>query len=136
MKPSARPKPVLLALACLLAGFGLYACGGSDSGSPVETVEAFADAILAEDGAKACELVSSETREELEAISEGGCEDVFSLAFGEVTDEDREDAENTTYELESEEGDSATVTATVEGDEPDSIDLVKEDGEWRITDIE
>ncbi len=118
-----------LALAVLLAG-GLIAtgCGGSDaeesgSGSPEDAVSSFFSAADDGDGARACELMTEDSVNALE-LSGSSCADVMSEDSGDLPDD---------FEVgdASEDGDSATVKVTGDGDEIE-VPLKKEDDEWKI----
>lgn len=124
-RPRALAKRALILVVAAGASLALVACGG-DSDGPVETVEEFVQATIDMDGEAACALVSAESLDgEEEACIEG-----FGGAL-ELTDEDIQKAEDTTYEVTEETDEAATVTANgPDGEE--TIELVKEDGEWRI----
>jgi Domain of unknown function (DUF4878) len=124
---------LLAALALLAAG-----CGGSD---PDEAVRDYFVAIVEQDGARACAQLTDELQRDIEqapaARATGrSCADVMELAAGlnpGLSTEDVEDLEIGTEE----DGDQAT--ATLENPlvrREETIDLVKEDNEWRISSLE
>ena len=131
-------KPAL-ALATVFASVALVACGGDDSttsdgpsGTPDETVKAFVLALANGDGEAACGYASSE---QVAAIEEqGSCEEVIAGQVGEVSDEEIQSVEDSTYEVTEETDTTATVTAT-KPDEGASqeFQLTVEDGEWKIS---
>jgi hypothetical protein len=123
----------LLSLALVLAG-----CGGGD---PSEPVRDYLLAIVDQNGEEACDQLSDELRSEIEdspAAQAGGrsCADVMVLAAGinpGLTEDQVEDVE---IDVE-EDGDEATATLVnpLTGQD-ETIELVKEDGEWRIATLE
>lgn len=121
---------ILVAMLAAFAG----ACGGGDD--PSATVEDFFAAVTDGDGGTACELITADGLEVIsgELGSAGGsCEDAIEQAgpFIEQFGLELEGAETT-----SEDGDTATVEATVSAlgeEETSEIDLVQEDGSWKIS---
>jgi hypothetical protein len=109
---------------------GVPGCGGSDPG-PRETVETFFQAIGNGDGAKACSLLTDDLLLS-EGRSRAACAEELTFAPG---DSDRNQYAGASANIVSveEEGDRATVTMT--DFEHDRIDLTREDGEWRISQI-
>ena len=124
---------VLAALALLAAG-----CGGTD---PDDVVRDYFTAIVEQDGAAACDQLSDELRTDIEqapAARAAGrsCADVMELAAGLNPGLSPEDVEDLDVEIE-EDGDEAV--ATLENPlvrSQQTIDLVKVDGDWKISTLE
>ena len=116
----------------------LAACGDSD---PSEPVRDYLQAVVDQDGEQACEQLSEDLRSEIEnsaaAQSSGrGCAEVMELAAALNPSLTTSDVEEVEIDVE-EDGDEATATLVnplVEREE--TIELVKEDGEWRIATLE
>jgi Domain of unknown function (DUF4878) len=130
----ARASTLLLAALALLAP----GCGGSD---PADAVRDFLDAIVDQDGQRACDQLTDELQAEIEqapAVRQSGrsCADVMQLAAGLNPDLSAEDVEDLEIDVE-EDGDQATATFEnpLVGQE-ETIELVEEDGEWRISTLE
>lgn len=124
----------------LLAALALFApgCGGSE---PEDTVRQFFEAIVEQDGDRACEQLSEELRTDIEqapaARATGRtCADVMELAAGLNPELGTEDVEDLAIEVK-EDGDRAVATLQnpLAGRE-ETIDLVQVDGEWRISTLE
>lgn len=105
------------------------ACGGGDD--PADVTKEFVEAGLAADGEKVCDLLSAEVLEPLEA-ADTTCVETLGES-PEASDEDKEKAATATYETTEESEDAATVEVTAEGEGTEAIELVKEDGEWKIS---
>jgi Domain of unknown function (DUF4878) len=127
------PTVVLAALAALTIG-----CGGSD---PEEVVREYFEAIVEQDGERACDQLSEELRSDIErapAARAAGrmCPDVMELAAGLNPGLSANDVEDLEIEV-TEDGDraAATLTNPLVGRE-ETIDLVQVDGEWRISTLE
>jgi ketosteroid isomerase-like protein len=116
-------------------------CGGGDGSGPEETVRDYFEAIRQMDGEAACAELTDELRQEIEqtpaAASTGrSCGDLMELALAlnpALTQEDVDDLEIDV----SEDGDQAEATFVnplVEREE--TIDLVEQDGEWKIATLE
>ena len=124
---------VLAALALLTAG-----CGGSDA---EDVVRDYFTAIVEQDGATACDQLTEELRREIErapAARAAGrsCADVMDLAAGLNPGLSAEDVENLDVAVE-EDGDQAV--ASLENPlvrSQQTIDLVKVDGDWKISTLE
>jgi hypothetical protein len=124
------PTLVLAVLALLAPG-----CGGSD---PDEVVRDYFEAVVDRDGERACDQLSGELRQDIERAEGTGrtCADVMELAAGlnpGLTKQDVEDLDISVEEI----GDRAIATL----DNPlarreEKIDLVDEDGDWRISTLE
>lgn len=127
------PALVLASLVLLAAG-----CGDSD---PSEPVRDYLQAIVDQDGEAACEQLTDELRSDIEqspaAVRTGrSCADVMALAAGLNPALTTSDVEEVDIEVE-EDGDEAVATLNnplVQREE--TIELVKEDGEWRISTLE
>jgi hypothetical protein len=130
----ARAPTVLLAALALL----VPACGGSD---PEEAVRDYFQAIVDQDGQRACDQLTEELRADIEqapAVRAAGrsCADVMELAAGLNPGLSADQIEDLEIEVE-EDGDQAS--ATFENpllDREETIDLVEVDGEWRISTLE
>ncbi len=127
--------PALAFVSLILLAAG---CGGSD---PSETVRAYLLAVVEQDGQKACDQFTDSLRSDIEespaAVSSGrSCADVMGLAAGLNPGLSESDVEDVEIEVE-EDGDEAVATLVnplVQSEE--TIDLVEEDGEWRISTLE
>ena len=130
----ARLMMLLLAVPALLVA----GCGGSD---PDEAVREYFVAIVEQDGQRACTQLTDELQRDIEqapAARAAGrsCADVMELAAGLNPSLSTEKVEDLDIETE-EDGDQAT--ATLENPlvrRTETIDLVKEDGDWRISSLE
>ena len=119
--------PVVAALAAFALAAGLGGCifGG---GGPDDAVKDFAGAAADGDFEKACDYLAEEVQAQADAV--GGCATALESS---VTDEDIEGDVET--EVVEESGDTATVEATFEGEDPEELSMVKEDGDWKIAGI-
>jgi len=144
-------RTALLLIAALAASMALAACGGDDSTSsdttssatetsstaeadsstPEGATEAFLTALANGDGEAACALASEEALKTIED-QEGTCEDAVVSSSGQVTEQDKKDVAEATFEVSDETDTTATVTATKPDGQAQSFDLVYEDGEWKI----
>jgi hypothetical protein len=128
--------PTIATALCLLLGSALLlaACGGDDEPStgPDEVTKQFLVALSEQDGDAACALISEGGIEDVEEQAGESCEDAVSGEIGEVSDEDRRQVEDATYEIDEESDDSASVTATRPDGDSETFELVTEDGEWRV----
>ena len=120
--------PLLAALAALALAAGLGGCIFGGGGGPDDAVQDFASAIADEDYAKACEYLGEDVQAQAEAA--GGCEAALE---GALSEEDVSSAEDVETEVLEESDDTATVEATFEGEEPEEVELTKEDGDWKIS---
>lgn len=105
------------------------------SGDPGVTaaIDEFAEAVADGDGDAACERLTEDAQEE---IAQGqDCEDVIEFVSGALDDEDKDELRDIEPEDVEVDGDTATATIpeVVEGGE-DEIELVREDGDWLISD--
>jgi hypothetical protein len=124
---------VLAALALLTAG-----CGDSDAG---DVVRDYFTAIVEQDGAAACGLLTDDLRRDIEQAPAAGpsgrsCADVMELAAGLNPGLTSGDVEDLDVEIE-EDGDEAVATfenPLVRSQQ--TIDLVKVDGDWKISTLE
>ena len=127
--------PALAFVSLILLAAG---CGGSD---PSETVRAYLLAVVEQDGQKACDQFTDSLRSDIEespaAVSSGrSCADVMGLAAGLNPGLSESDVEDVEIEVE-ENGNEAVATLVnplVRSEE--TIDLVEEGGEWRISTLE
>jgi hypothetical protein len=127
------PSLALTVLALLAPG-----CGGSD---PDQVVRDYFEAVVDQDGARACDQLSEELRRDIErAPAAGGtgrtCADVMELAAGLNPGLTKQDVEDFDISVE-ESGDRAI--ATLENPlarRQEKIGLVDEDGGWRISTLE
>ncbi len=120
--------PVLAALAAFALAAGLGGCIFGNGGGPDDAVKDFAGAVADEDFDKACDYLSADIQAQAE--SAGGC---AAALEGSLTEEDIEGADGVETEVLEESDDTATVEATFEGEEPEELELTKEDGDWRIS---
>ena len=121
-----RTSSVTIALLALLSG-GLIASGCGGGSGPEDAVDETFSAVQDGDFEKVCENLSSDSRDQIESFAEDGqgCTDFFDGA----------DADQGDYEIKSSEenGDEATVKYTEDGtDGEQEVNLVKEDGDWKL----
>jgi hypothetical protein len=123
-------------LACAIAIVLAAGCGGGDSDSPNGAVEDYFQAVKDRDGETACGLLTenaldSSTLPGAPTNSEDCVEGVNNLP-----EEELSSIGDVTAETTEESGDTATVEVTVKvGDvesPPISIDMVKEDDQWKL----
>ena len=124
---SRRAAPVLAPLLALALAAGLGGCI-SGGGGPDDAVQDFASAIGDEDFEKACDYLADDIQAQAEAA--GGC---AAALEGSLTDEDIEGADSVETEVLEESDDTATVEATFEGEDPEELEVTKEDGDWKIS---
>jgi len=110
-------KGVLVAVVAAALVFGMVSCGG---GSPTAVAKGFMKAVEKGD-AKAVEKYSSAETAGLIAM------------FGEKAQTSIKDKGKVTGTSETIDGDTAKVTFTFENGETDDIDLVKVDGQWKVS---
>ena len=116
----------------------LAACGDSD---PSEPVRDYLVAVVDQDGEQACEQFTDDLRSEIEtpAAARGSgrdCAEVMGLAAALNPALTTSDVEEVEIDVE-EDWDEATATLTNPlVDREETIELVKEDGEWRIASLE
>jgi hypothetical protein len=132
--------PILIVVALIAVGVGAFVLlsGDDDKGgdSPESTVEAFFDAGQNRDCEAAGELLSSQAFE-----SFGGREAALQACQASLDEPgglfSAEGSELTGTEVTSEDDSNATVTAEVRTSDGETqsqeINLVKEDGEWKIS---
>lgn len=118
----------VLALAAV-AALALGACGGSDD--PAAAAEDFGNAIVEGDGEAACAVLSAELEQQAADSADGSCAD----AFTEIGEEDRARGEQAEYETVDESEDTATVEVTVPDEDPEEVEMIKEDGDWKVSSI-
>jgi hypothetical protein len=99
-------------------------CGGG-GGSPEDTVQEFFDAARDQDAAATCELLTTASQDAAAAQAGGDCEAAFEDSGAADIPEEIEIGDVT------EDGDTATVAVSAEGQD-DEIPLLKEDDEWKI----
>ena len=129
----------LSALGFIALVLPLASCG--DGGDPSEPIRDYLLAIVDQDGEQACEQFSDELRADIEnsgAARAGGrsCADVMVLAAGINPGLTESQVKDVDIDVE-EDGDEATATLVnpLVGRE-ETIELVKEDGEWLIATLE
>ena len=138
--PTSTARKTLLLIAALAASVALVACGGGDdttgsssdtASTPEGTTEAFLTALANGDGAAACALASEEALSTIEGQA-GTCEEAVTSSTGDVSDKDKQDVADATFEVTDETDTTATVTATKPDGQAQSFDLVLEGGEWKL----
>jgi hypothetical protein len=128
------PTLVLLAALALLT----IGCGGT---GPDDVVREYFEAIVQQNGARACDQLSKELRRDIErapAARTAGrsCADVMELAAGLNPALSTKDVEDLDIEVEKD-GDRAVATLKNPlSRREETIDLVKVGGEWRISTLE
>jgi len=110
-------KGMLVAMIAALLVFGMVSCSGG--GSPTATAKAFYAAVEKGDN-KAIEKVTTSQTASLMALFGGMMREELKK-YGKIT--------GATQEID---GDKATVTLTFENGETDDVDLIKEDGKWKV----
>jgi hypothetical protein len=125
----------LLAAALLVA-----ACGGDDGPGPDAAVRDYYRALLAGDGARACAQLTGALEREIAASAAarsvgGTCPDVLVLAGGLNPDRAGDGLDGLRVNVEAD-GDSARARlANPLTDKPETLRLVRVDGEWRIASL-
>jgi hypothetical protein len=134
----------LIAVALTAAGVIAYylvepfaddAAGGG--GEPAAVIQEYSAAIADGDGGDACDRLTEDAQEQIadEAEGDGSCEEVIELVSGFLNDEQKDDLrdiEPTDVEID---GDTATATVPEVGEQgqEEEVELVREDGDWRIS---
>lgn len=130
-----RRRGISVSLAAALATVVVAGCGGgsSDEDQVRDVVTSFVQAGKDRDAAEACSLLAADQVKAVERLGGGGdCAQVLGGFFAEAN------AAGTDVEIQDVrvQGDRATVDATVKAagssPQPESILVVKEDGEWKI----
>jgi hypothetical protein len=128
----------LLTLALAVLALLAPGCGGSD---PDEAVRDYLDAVVAQDGERACDQLTDELRREIErapaARGQGRtCAGVMELMAGLNPALTKQDVEELDIAVE-EDGDRAVATLQSPlARREETIDLVDIDGDWRISTLE
>ena len=122
----------------LFAGLAAGCGGGAD---PSETVQSYLQAIVDQDGEAACEQLSDELRSDIEdapAAANAGrsCADVMGLAAGLNPGLDSADVDEVEIEVEEDGSEAVATFANPLSQREETIDLVEQDGEWRISSLE
>jgi len=128
------PVLVLAALALLAGG-----CGGGED--PDQAVREYFEAIVAQDGAGACGQLSQALRKGIERspaarASGRNCADVMELAAGLNPGLTQKDVEGLEIDLNEDEDRAVATLVNPLSDREETIDLVREGGEWRISTLE
>lgn len=126
-------RPVLLAGALIAPG-----CGGSD---PDEVVREHFRAIVDRNGERACDLLSDDLRADIErapAVRAAGrsCKDVMNLAAGLNPSLEQADVEDLPVDVEEDGDDAVATLQNPLVDRRETLDLVKQDGNWKIATLE
>lgn len=125
---------VLVALALLAAG-----CGGGTG--PDAVVRDYFDAIVEQDGERACHQLTKALQSDIERApaaraSGRSCADVMNLAAGLNPGLSTQDVADLNIDIE-EDGDRAVATLKNPlARRTESIDLVQVDGDWKIATLE
>jgi len=128
-------RPTSLAIAAAAIAIAASGCGGDDTSSEDdvrEAVTSFVEAGNDRDAEAVCGLVTKEQAETIAQASGGSCEAALEAVLGAA------DPAETEIVIEDVRvrGERATVDATIkQGTESQaqSISLIREDGEWRLT---
>lgn len=96
-------------------------------------VEQLTTALASGDAEGACALISANGLEELEADTGGTCEEAFAAQAADLPDDAAANAVEASFEVLEESEDSATVELSRPGDDPETFELVLEDGDGRST---
>ena len=122
MRASAAALAASLALVLGAAGCG----GGSDDGSPQDALESYLSALADGDAEAACDLLGPSAADT--SMPQPDCES----ADPSVPDEAVEFGDGNVSNVE-ESGSEATADVTpADGGDPQTVDLVEEDGAWRV----
>jgi hypothetical protein len=149
-------RPVSLAVVLCSAAL-LASCGGDDedsggSGSDeeaavLETVDSFYASVLDGDGETACGLLTDEAISKIEGSATGlaegqSCEELVATLADLLPEEAKEQAEDPDAEVVEIGADTATVETTSFDQQQEELktgrvelDLVNEDGQWKIADF-
>jgi hypothetical protein len=128
-------------LACSALAVPVGACGGggSDEDDVKKAVNGVYDALASKNPEKVCDSLSKEGKEQIvRTTGRSGkrmsCTSVFELGFTFAGDafKDARDAEVTDVQVD---GDEATATVKFKGKTGD-VSLVKEDGDWKLDDLQ
>jgi hypothetical protein len=108
------------------------------SGDPGVTaaIVDFGEAVADGDGDAACELLTEDAQDQITEGAQGqDCEDLIEFVSGQLEDDDKDELRDIEPEDVEVDGDTATATIpeVVEGGE-EEIELVREDGDWLISD--
>jgi Domain of unknown function (DUF4878) len=128
------PTVVLAALVLLAAG-----CGGGSG--PDETVRAYLDAIVDQNGERACRQLTAELRRDIESsaaarASGRSCADVMALAAGLNPGLSSKEVEDLEIDVK-EDGDRATATfENPLSRREETIDLLRSNDDWKISTLE
>ena len=131
-------RTLLVPLVCLLAAFGLAACGGDDDGDgqgPDEVVRDYLVAATQGDEAEACGYLTEPAQRAITQQSGANdCEAAFQRLAAQVSAPAKEKAKTTRLTTQ-ESGNTAKVTyEQPAGGGQNTITLTKQDGDWKISD--
>lgn len=132
-----RPVRLLAAAASSVLLVSLAACGGAQS-SPENAADAFLEAFVEADAEAVCALATEDkkplTGDDLDECVEGLKAILDDEAYtGEETATLKKALDQGASKVE-EDGDSATVTYEVDGDE-EKVELVKHEGDWYVSNL-
>jgi hypothetical protein len=104
---------------------------GGEASGPEQTVRNYLDGLGEGDGEKVCDQFTAEGRQEFDQI--GGCADFFSGILSQLTEVQRNELRELDAEVEVD-GERATARVPkLEGGGEETLNLAKEDGQWKIT---
>jgi hypothetical protein len=122
MRVRAAPAAIALALILGAAGCG----GGDDDGTPEDALESYLSALADGDAEAACELLGTEAADT--SMPQPDCESDDPT----VPDEAVEFGDAEVSNVEESGGEATADVTPADGGDPQTVDLVEEDGAWRV----